>query len=59
MERAARRVDPAQLAPLLQQLARLDEMAKGVAPGNVWDEIQDIALALAGRAPQAAASVGH
>ena len=59
LERAARRVDPAQVAPLLRQLARLDEMAKGIGPGNVWDEIEDIVLALAGRAPRPAASVSR
>jgi len=56
LERAARRVEPAAIAPLLQQLARIDEMAKGIGPGSVWDEIEDLVLALAGRAPRSAAS---
>ena len=59
MERAARRVQPAAIASLLKHLARIDETAKGLAPGNVWDEIADIVLALAGRAPRSAASAAR
>src|SRR6266705_1037987 len=39
MERAARRVDPATLRPLLIRLARLDALAKGIGRGNVWAEL--------------------
>jgi DNA polymerase-3 subunit delta len=49
LERAARRVDAAAIPPLLQRLARLDALSKGIGHGNVWDELADIALALAGR----------
>ena len=49
MERAARRVDPATLRPLLIRLARLDALAKGIGRGNVWAELADTALALCGR----------
>ena len=49
LERAARRVDPSSLRPLLIRLARLDALAKGIGRGNVWDELADTALALCGR----------
>src|SRR5258708_3682307 len=49
LERAARRVDPATLRPLLIRLARLDALAKGIGRGNVWAELADTALALCGR----------
>jgi DNA polymerase III subunit delta len=49
LERAARRVDAAAIPPLLQRLARLDALSKGIGHGNGWDELADIALALAGR----------
>ena len=49
MERAARRVAPASLPALLLRLARLDALAKGIGRGNVWDELRELALALAGR----------
>jgi DNA polymerase III subunit delta len=49
MERAARRVTPSAIQPLLTQLARLDALAKGIGRGNVWDHLRDVALALAGR----------
>ena len=48
MERAARRVPAAALAPLLRALARLDALSKGIGRGNAWDELRDLALALAG-----------
>jgi DNA polymerase-3 subunit delta len=48
LERAARRVDAAAIPALLQRLARLDALSKGIGHGNVWDELADIALALAG-----------
>jgi DNA polymerase-3 subunit delta len=49
MERAARRVPPEAIAPLLSALARLDALAKGIGRGNVWDELRTAALTLAGK----------
>ena len=49
MERAARRIAPSAIQPLLMRLARLDALAKGIGRGNVWDQLRDVALALAGR----------
>jgi DNA polymerase-3 subunit delta len=49
IERAARRIAPSAIQPLLLRLARLDALAKGIGPGNVWDHLRDAALALAGR----------
>ena len=49
LERAARRVDPATLPALLARLARIDALSKGIGSGNAWDELADIALALAGK----------
>ena len=48
MERAARRVPPRLIGPLLQALARLDALAKGIGRGNVWDELRTVAMTLAG-----------
>ncbi|MFA6408900.1 MAG: DNA polymerase III subunit delta [Gammaproteobacteria bacterium] len=36
------------LAKLLKKTARLDQVLKGVIPGNIWQELQQITLALAG-----------
>lgn len=44
---AAQRFDPARLDWTLQELARLDRMAKGLAPGDVWSELVRLALTLA------------
>jgi DNA polymerase-3 subunit delta len=49
MERAARRVAPPTLTPLLRALARLDALSKGIGRGNVWDELRMVALTLAGK----------
>ena len=49
LERAARRIDAASVARLLMRLARLDALVKGIGCGSVWDELADIALALAGQ----------
>lgn len=49
MERAARRLPPETIAPLLRALARLDALAKGIGRGNVWDELRMTAMTLAGR----------
>lgn len=48
LERAARRVPPSIVAPLLLALARLDALAKGIGHGRVWDELATAGLALAG-----------
>jgi DNA polymerase-3 subunit delta len=56
LERAVRRLTPAAIPPLLQQLARLDALAKGIGSGSVWDEIADMVLALAGHPLRSAAS---
>ena len=53
MERAARRVAPSMLPALLSRLASLDALAKGLGRGSVWDELRELALALAGRPPMA------
>ncbi len=49
MERAARRVPPETIYPLLRALARLDALAKGIGRGNVWDEFRTVAMTLAGK----------
>jgi len=49
MERAARRVPPEAIAPLLCALARIDALAKGIGRGNVWDELRMAAMTLAGK----------
>ena len=48
MERAARRLDSDAIASLLEALARLDALSKGIGRGNVWDEVRATALTLAG-----------
>lgn len=48
LARAARRVAPTAIAPLLLAGARLDAMAKGIGQGNVWEELTTAGLALAG-----------
>jgi len=48
MERAARRIDSDAIAALLEALARLDALSKGIGRGNVWDEVRATALTLAG-----------
>jgi len=49
LERAAQRVAPSLIAPLLTAAARLDSLSKGIGRGNVWDELSATALALAGK----------
>ncbi len=44
---AAQRLDPPRLDRTLQELARLDRMAKGVTPGDVWSELIRLSLTLA------------
>jgi DNA polymerase-3 subunit delta len=48
LERAARRVKPAAIAPMLRALARLDAVSKGIGRGNPWDDLISLALVLAG-----------
>lgn len=48
LERAARRVAPSLVPPLLLAIARLDALAKGIGEGRVWDELATTGLALAG-----------
>jgi DNA polymerase-3 subunit delta len=49
LERAARRVDEADVAPLLAATARLDALAKGLGRGDPWDLVVDIGLAVCGK----------
>ncbi|MBK7793765.1 MAG: DNA polymerase III subunit delta [Betaproteobacteria bacterium] len=49
MERAARRLRPDAVLPLLQGLARLDALSKGIGRGNAWDDLQSLAMALSGK----------
>ena len=49
LERAARRLRPDDVGPLLRMLARLDALAKGLGRGGPWDVLVAIALALCGR----------
>jgi DNA polymerase-3 subunit delta len=49
MERAAKRVRPGAVVPLLAALARLDALAKGLGRGDAWDELAAIGLSLAGK----------
>ena len=58
MERALRRVRPAALPGLLQGLAQLDALAKGIGRGDVWEGLTRLALRLCngGRSDPAAAS---
>ena len=48
MERAARRVKPGAISPLLLRLARLDALAKGIGRGDAWSDLREMALALCG-----------
>ncbi len=49
MERAARRVQPDSVLPMLRALATLDAVSKGIGRGNAWDDLRTIGLALAGK----------
>ncbi len=49
LERAAKRVRPAEVMPLLRALARLDALSKGIGRGDAWDELTAVALTLAGK----------
>lgn len=43
---AVKRHQQAALLLLLQQAAQLDQMIKGLAPGNIWNHLQQLSLAL-------------
>ena len=45
---ALRRLNQTKIDKLIQQLARIDLTAKGAAPGNSWDQLESLLLALAG-----------
>ena len=49
LERAVRRVAPAQAEPLLRTLAGLDARAKGIGAGDPWDALTSTALAFCGK----------
>jgi len=49
LERAARRTSPAAVERLLQALARLDALAKGLGRGDPWDVLISLALDLCAR----------
>ena len=49
LERAARRIDAAQMLPLVASLAKLDALAKGLGRGEAWDALVAIVLGLCGR----------
>jgi DNA polymerase III subunit delta len=55
LERAVRRVAPAQVPSMLSALARLDALAKGLGRGSPWDELAALALALCGKPVRALA----
>ncbi len=50
MQPVLRRYKPLHWAALLQRCNELDLMVKGRSKGNVWDEITDLCLAVAGKA---------
>ena len=62
---AARRLQPAALGRALQHAARIDRTVKGLARGDVWDELLQLCLRFApqtqaaGGAPSAAAGFGR
>jgi DNA polymerase III subunit delta len=55
MERAVKRVAPADLDAVLRQLATLDALAKGIGRGNAWHDFAAAALLLCGRQLRSAA----
>lgn len=56
MPQAVRRHDIPSLEHALAHAARIDRIAKGVAPGAVWDELRTLGLALAGATREGAAA---
>ena len=49
--KAAQRLKPAVLQAMLVRASRLDRVIKGKATGNVWDELLQLSLMLAGMRP--------
>jgi DNA polymerase-3 subunit delta len=49
LERAVKRLTPADVERLLAALAKLDALSKGIGRGNAWDEFEALALAFAGK----------
>ncbi|MFO1312599.1 MAG: DNA polymerase III subunit delta [Burkholderiales bacterium] len=49
LERAVQRIAGSTIASLLVALARLDALAKGIGMGNAWDELETLAMTLAGK----------
>ena len=54
MERAARRVDRAELMRIVAALSRIDALSKGIGRGDAWDELTTTGLALSGTTVHAA-----
>lgn len=52
IRQALRRLDVPALERVLAHAARIDRIAKGVAPGAVWDELRALGLAIAGAMPE-------
>lgn len=48
VERAVKRLSEAELLAALAQAAKIDRMIKGMARGDVWDELLQVSLAAAG-----------
>lgn len=49
IERAVKRHSTAHWRRLLRHCGRIDRMVKGMAPGDAWDELVQLALAVAGK----------
>ena len=49
LERAAKRVRPAEIPVLLRALAQLDAQSKGIGRGNAWDDFRTLVATLAGK----------
>lgn len=49
LERAAKRVRPAEIPALLRALAQLDALSKGIGRGDAWDDFRTLVAALAGK----------
>jgi len=56
IQKALRRHDTRALEDALAHAARIDRIAKGVAPGAVWDELCTLGLTLAGATREGAAA---
>jgi DNA polymerase-3 subunit delta len=57
LERAARRVAPADVERWLAALARVDALGKGVGQGNAWDQLTALALDVAGKPARPLATI--